>query len=192
MKIPILQEKSDSIINKPLRPRYFYKRYQDPDMFEIGSSTATFVKIPGLSVAVHHTVPMIYKIRVQISSQLEKTAAHSLIRFLINDQVLISDQLLPNNDNRLKSGTVWDTNIIALDFRGGSLFYSGGGATWLVVPYFKSELVLMPAGTHLIEVGARTEDPLLRIWGGELLVEVTEYDPDLYVGLAYPNVRRFD
>ena len=85
-----------------------------------------------------------------------------------------------------KNQVVWQTSIFALDFRGGSVFYSDS-SHMLTVPYFKSELILMPPGTHLIEVGARTEEPILQLWCGEVILKITEYDPNLHIGLEYPS-----
>ncbi|CAF3265478.1 unnamed protein product [Rotaria sp. Silwood2] len=191
IEIPIIQQRSQSIYTNPLKPQYFYTRYQDVDQLFIVASTATFTQIPGLSLAVHHAVPMIYKIQAQTSPQLQKPWAHCMIHILINEKVLISNKLQPNNDKRLIGIKVWNTNINFLDIEGGSLFCSGD-ASAPVVPFFKSELIIMPPGTYVIEVGARTDAPPLWIHGGELRVEMTEYDPNLHVGLTYPTVRHID
>lgn len=67
------------------------------------------------------------------------------------------------------------------------MVYSGTAAGF-TVPNFKSELLLMPPGTHLIEVGARTDKPVVHLHSGELLLEMTEYDPELHIGLSYPKI----
>ncbi|CAF3565110.1 unnamed protein product [Rotaria socialis] len=146
INISNLGKRSSSNVNKPLRRRYFYTRYQDLEMFEIGIASATFTKIPRLSLAAHHSVPTIYKIRVQMTAQPGKQGVYSLVQFLINNQVLISNQLLPNNDKCLKHQHVCESSIMALDFRGGS-FFGSGSTTSVCAPYFKSAFALMAAGS---------------------------------------------
>lgn len=48
IKIPHLRSRQWNDM-KTLRPRYFYRRYQDPDLIPITISSATFMKLPRLS-----------------------------------------------------------------------------------------------------------------------------------------------
>ncbi|CAF1424636.1 unnamed protein product [Adineta ricciae] len=137
--------------------------------------------------SVHHAAPMVYNIRFQGSCALMQTSNWALTRILINNKVLISNRLLPNNDQRHVVAPDLGKNIDESDTRGGSM-HASGSTTSVAAVCSKSDLVLLPAGTHFIGVGGRTTGGPFHVWGGELLVEATEYDPRVHIGLSYPTI----
>ncbi|CAF2118316.1 unnamed protein product [Rotaria magnacalcarata] len=185
IKVPSSQKSSLDGQCNCLPARYIYRRYQDPIAIELSQRVATFIKIPGLMVAVHHTKPMVYQIRYQGTCWIARALAYSILTILIDNQVLIANQLLPNSDRRYALAS--QIGGKSADLRGGSYWYSGSAAG-TCFSWYKTELVLIPTGTHVIEVGVRAENTILHLWGGELTVDMTEYDSTQYSNLAYPTV----
>ncbi|CAF3601789.1 unnamed protein product [Rotaria socialis] len=185
IKIPSSQTSSLDRQCNCVPARYIYRRYQDPIKFELSQQADTFIKIPGLMVAAHHTKPMVYQIRYQGTCWIARNLAQSILTILIDNQVLIANQLLPNSNRRYALAS--QIGGKSADLRGGSYWYSGtaAGASF---SWYKTELVLMPAGTHVIEVGVRAENTILHLWGGELTIDMTEYDSAQYSTLTYPTV----
>lgn len=190
-EIPPIRSDHRSLTNKQISRRYFYRAYQDPEYFELKFDSVVFTKVPNLMLAINHNVSMLYSIRLQTLLSVMTPGAHSMLRFLVDGRVLTSNKLLPNNERRLRDQNLRGTSVCNLDLRGGAGSCSGtsaGSAT----SFFKSELFILPAGTHTVEVGVRTESPDLHLHAGELYAELTEYDPDLHIGLEYPTAPEYN
>ncbi|CAF2030074.1 unnamed protein product [Rotaria magnacalcarata] len=166
---------------------HFYRRSQGSWYFDASSASQVFSKVPDLSLGVHHTVAMIYKIHFQGSCLHTAVTSHGFIRILVDNNVLNLNRLMPNTDRRATLASQIGLNLEVLDLQGGSMFYSGF-TTLVCVSCAKTDVVLLSPGTHIIDVGLRTDNPIARIHGGELVVEMTEYDPSVHFGFQYATV----
>jgi hypothetical protein len=166
---------------------YFYTKFQELNLFEAASVSPTFVKVPGLSLAVNHNQPMLYRIEFQGACQ-SGTSAHNFIHVLIDGRVLIENELLPNNDQRQVVAPHLGTSIDEVDSRSSGLYMGRSPGEWInSCPRFGK--VLLPSGTHSIDVGVRVTRPTMNLIGGQLDVEISTYDPTVQVGLSYPIIR---
>ncbi|CAF1166970.1 unnamed protein product [Adineta steineri] len=148
-----------------------------------------FTKIPGLMFVIHHTEPLVYQLQFQGSCQLFTPNINGFIRFLIDGRVLVRNYLLPNTDNRHLLVPELGSGVDNLDHIGGGMLYSAQ-SVGIAMSCPKSDLIYMPAGTHVVEVAARTNinGPMV-VWGGELSVQLTQYDPAVSLALSHPIVR---
>lgn len=185
IRIPSNQKRSSNGQCNCLPSRFLYRRYQDPIKFEVTQVIDSFIKIPGLMMAVHHSDPMIFQIRYQGASYIANGYAFSITTILIDNRVLTANQLFPNNNRRHELASKIGGN--EADYRGGKYWHSGG-TSGLSLSSSRTELVLLPAGVHVIEVGVRAINTQLHLWGGELIVEVTEYDSRQYSSFTFPTV----
>ena len=109
------------------------------------------------------------------------------MHILIDGRVLIENELLPNNDPRQLVAPHLGTSIDEVDRRSGGVFM--GRSVPFVASCPRSRRVLLPNGTHSIDVGIRITVPTMIIIGGQLEIEVSTYDPMVQVGLSYPITR---
>ncbi|CAF2996672.1 unnamed protein product [Rotaria socialis] len=187
IEVPAIQSKSSSRNFRAAQPVHFYRRSQASWSFDASSASQVFSKVSDLSLGVHHTVPMIYKIHFQGSCLLNVINGRGFIRILIDNNVLNLNRLMPNTDRRATLASQMGLNLGQVDAQGGSFFHSGS-ATWVCASCAKTDVVLLSPGTHIIDVGLRTDNPTARIHGGELVVEMTEYDPSVHFGFQYATV----
>ena len=97
-------------------------------------------------------------------------AGDSWARIMIDDQILVSNRLLPNTKDRQAAEPTLGSSNREVDWRGGAFIYGTGFVTF---PCVKLETVYIPGGTHSVDVGVRTAGSL-GVHGGELFVEVVE------------------
>ena len=167
-----------------------YLRYQETFDYTIGVSSYVFSKIPGLTFAINHDRPMLYRLQFQGSCVLSTRDNNGFVRFLIDGRVLISNYLVNNNDQRHLLAPELGSSVIEIDHRGGGMIYSGGGGADVGMACSKSDIVYMPQGTHIVEVAARMRDlGALHVLGGQLSIELTQYDSDVNLGLSHPVIR---
>ena len=120
--------------------------------------------------------------------QLPQAHINGFVRFLIDGRILVSNYLLPNNARRHLLVPELGSNLDAMDHRAGGMIYSSG-APGIAMSCPKSDLIYMPAGTHVVEVGARTRyNGGLMVYGGELSVQLTQYHPEVNLALSHPIV----
>ncbi|CAF2694171.1 unnamed protein product [Rotaria sp. Silwood2] len=180
---------SNSVFTSDLLQGYHvFRKYQETTTFELSSSSDVFVKIPGLTFATHHSQPMVYQLQFHGTCQQYSSATHSFIRFLIDNRVLISNYLLPNNDQRQALAPELGISNFYVDYRGGSMSY--GALTTVAMPCPKSDLILLKGGTHIIEVAARfVTNGKLYIFGGELTVQMMQYQVGTRITIPSPIIR---
>lgn len=165
---------------------HVFTRYQEAILFEAASVSASFIKIPGLSLAVHHDQSMFYRISFQGGCQ-SGTLAYNFVHFLIDGRVLIENELLPNNDRRQTVAQHLGNNINEIDRRSGGVYM--GYNVPLVASCPRFQTVVLPRGTHTIDVGIRINTPTMNLIGGQLNVELSTYDSNEQLGLSYPVIR---
>ncbi|CAF3315300.1 unnamed protein product [Rotaria socialis] len=178
------QSGSDIIyLDKPLNNRnrngyaystpQFFLRTQTPVSFYFTTAMVGFVKVPGLSLALHHSRARLYEIRFQGSLYTTALAKRSYIRIMIDDAILISNKLYPNTEERKRLDPSFENNLLNSDIQGGIYLYSSSSN--IVFPCVKFETAYIPAGTHSIDVVIRTEDTII-VHGSELFVKVFDID----------------
>ncbi|CAF3694458.1 unnamed protein product, partial [Rotaria socialis] len=164
---------------------YFYTRSQDAILFEVASVSPTFIKVPGLSIIVHHDQPMLYRIGFQGGCQ-SGTYSSNFVHLLIDGYILIENELLPNNNRRQAVAPHLGTNIDEVDQHNGGL--STGRSVPFVTSCPRFRKVILRSGTHSIDIGVRITIPNMNLIGGQLEVEISAYDPDTQLGLSYPII----
>jgi hypothetical protein len=166
-----------------------YFRSQDSIHYYIPQPSDVFTKIPGLMFAIHHKHPTVYQLHFQGSCLLSSAYIHGFVRFLIDGRVLVSNYLLPNNDQRHLRAPELGADLNQFDYRAGGMIYSGG-SPGIAMSCPKSDLIYMPAGTHIVEFAARTRyHGGITVWGGEISVQLTQYDSKMNLGLSHPVIR---
>jgi hypothetical protein len=190
MPIDVIQIQAStrfSTISGLIQAQHFYSKYQSMFGFILKSPSSTFIKIPGLTFAFSHTTPLLYKIRFQGSCETGPVShVWSFLRIMIDDKILVSNRLLPNNDQRALAMPSLGANLIDIDSRGGISIFST--AAWLFTPCAKSDNVYLPAGTHSIDVVVRTGQQV-HVFGGELNVELMQYNSDSSINLPIMNTQ---
>ncbi|CAF1105890.1 unnamed protein product [Rotaria magnacalcarata] len=185
IEIPSVRSRISSVGTSNQRS-YFYAKSQDTTVFAVASVSATFVKVPGLSISVHHDQPMLYRIGFQGGCQ-SGTFSSNFVHLLIDGYVLIENELLPNNNRRQAVASHLGASIDEIDQRNGGLFYGRNLPFAASCPRFRK--VILPSGTHSIDVGIRITIPSMNLIGGQLEVELSVYDPGTQIGLSYPIIR---
>ena len=183
--------RSDILSEKGLRidtmsATCFYTRYSEAILFEAASVSASYLKVSGLSLALHHDQSMLYRIEFQGSCQ-SGTEAYNFVHILIDGRVLIENELLPNNDRRQLVAPHLGTSIDEVDRRSAGVHM--GRSVPFVASCPRSRKVLLPNGTHSIDVGIRVTSSSMNLIGGQLEIELSTYDPTVHVGLSYPIKR---
>ena len=69
IKIPAMGSRILSSAGNTKQISYFYTRYSEAILFEAASVSASYLKVSGLSLALHHDQPMLYRIEFQGSCQ---------------------------------------------------------------------------------------------------------------------------
>ncbi|CAF2738581.1 unnamed protein product [Rotaria sp. Silwood2] len=103
-----------------LYPEYFIFYQAEHETF-FPALPNVYSKVPGLTFAVYHKQPAIYELKFQALCRGQKTWAGSFRHFIIDDRILISNQLLPNNDQRQVVAPELGSNVFTVDSRGGGL-----------------------------------------------------------------------
>ncbi|CAF1489247.1 unnamed protein product [Rotaria magnacalcarata] len=165
-----------------------HQRYQDPLNYYIGVPSEVFTKIPGLTFTVHHTKPMLYRLSFQALCTVSARGSNGFLRFLIDGRVLISNYLLPNNDKRQTSAPELGDSVLNIDHRGGGVLYTGD-SPGAGLACLKWDDVYMREGTHIVEVSGRTGFGVLRVIGGQLSVDLIQYDSTANIQLPFPIIR---
>lgn len=157
-------------------PKYFFK-YQPDGFFVLNSASRTYTKLPGLSVAFSHEQPQLYKIRFSGQCCIDGNHRH-WFRILIDEDIIISNKLYHNNEGE---GIRSISDLLFVDARGGGLYYT---TNYIDMPCIKFETVYVPAGIHVVSVGART-DKWFRTYNGELSVETIQFSQDANINLPH-------
>lgn len=166
--------------------QYFHVKHMPAFRFDLRTASSTFVKIPGLIVAVYHSAPVLYKVWFSAGCYMSQPVGSHYIHFMIDDLILIDNKLLPNTDDRYAYVPNLGNNPMEIDAHGASFMRSSDS----VGTYYtcsKFELVYLPAGLHTIEAAVRTDHPSILVHTGTLTVELTQYDQDTNIGLKFPS-----
>jgi hypothetical protein len=164
----------------------FFSKYQSTHSFSLNTVSNTFVKVPGLTFVFSHPTPLLYRIYFQGSCQTSSVGYFSYLKIMIDEKILVSKKLLPNNDQRLLVEPSWGNNLEKIDSRGGCLIR--GATPWDFVPCTKSDIAYLPAGIHSIDVVLRTE-LFIAVYGGELNIELIEYETGSNISLPILNTQ---
>ncbi|CAF2209539.1 unnamed protein product [Rotaria magnacalcarata] len=163
---------------------YFYVRYQSLPFVQRTVSNS-FVKIPGLELAVYHAQPALYRIMFQGNCQ--GLPGYKYVQILIDGRVLIANYLLPNTDKRQAVASELGSSTHEIDSRdGGTHLVSTEGSMISSCPRFRS--VYLPSGVHIVEVGVRISNSDLAMYDGQLQVELISYDTNVRLGLEHPKI----
>lgn len=109
------------------------------------------------------------------------------MHLLIDGRVLIENELLPNNDRRQFVAPHLGNTIDEIDRRSGGVFM--GRNVPFVTSCPRSRKVLLPNGTHSVDVGIRITSSSMNLIGGQLDVELSPYNSVVHIGLTYPKIR---
>jgi len=169
-------EKQDVIVVPDLRQQQVtqavYKKFQPrvpfDQEFQITTPNTVFVKIPGLSLVLSHSYPMLYELSFEGVCRVETGGAAYQLDFLCNDHVLV-DNKLERNDGTSKGRELWYWYKPMVLFRQACT---------------RTETVFLPAGIHLIDVGIRLREhsellpgmQRLNIANGGLTVKLTQFN----------------
>ncbi|CAF1464736.1 unnamed protein product [Rotaria magnacalcarata] len=173
-------------IHNVIRTQTFHTRYQEPEQFTLNSDDTIFVKVPGLMFVVSHEQPTVYELRFRGSCRMWNSWYQLFLGFMIDNRILNSNRLLPNNNKRRQSVAAdLGESIDAIDSRAGGPLINGptGGYAFSCA---KFDTVYLPRGTHVIEVAMRSTKPGTAVIGGELHVKLTQYDPNADINLSFP------
>jgi hypothetical protein len=151
-------------------PQFFFA-YQTDARFFLNTASTAFVKVPGLSLVFYIDRPRLFRISIQGQMYTSALNSGSLIKVMINEHILISNKLLPNNDQRFGVASAPGNDLWSKDWQGGILLHST--ASYVTVSGFKRESVYLPAGTHSINVVVRTWKSV-QVEGFELSVEIND------------------
>jgi hypothetical protein len=151
-------------------PQFFFA-YQTIPAFILNTASTTFVKVPGLSLVFYNARPRLFRISIQGHMYTNTPYYASLMKVMIDEHILISNKLLPNNDQRYGMASAPGFDAWAIDRQGGIISYTASPG--MAVSGFKRENVYLPAGTHSIDVVVRTSKSV-QVEGSELSVEVND------------------
>lgn len=166
----------------------FYTFYQSEHETYFQSPSHVYMKIPGLSFAVHHAQPAVYELTFQGVCRGDKQWTGCFRHFMIDDHILIANQLLPNTDRRQAASPALGVNMHTVDARDGGMSYNGDAGPLYYGNCFKFDVVHLPPGVHTINVGYRTESKGTVI-GGTLIVKLTQYPSSSHINLEPPTVK---
>ena len=166
-----------------------YIRRQNMISHTIAAPSDIFTTIPGLMFAIHHAHPIVYRLEFQGTCKLSATGSNGFVRFLIDGRVLVSNYLLPNTAQRHSVAPELGKDLNEFDYRAGGMIYNSE-SLGIAMSCPKSDLIYMPAGTHVVEVAARARgNGGINVYGGELSVQLTQYDSAVNLELSHPIVR---
>ncbi|CAF4126325.1 unnamed protein product [Rotaria magnacalcarata] len=164
----------------------FHTQYQEPEQFTLNSDDTIFVKVPGLMFAVSHEQPTVYELHFRGSYRMWNFWYQLFLGFIIDNRILNSNRLLPNNDKHRQSVAAdLGESIDAIDSRAGGPLINGptGGYAFSCA---KFDTAYLSRGTHIIEVAMRATKPETTMIGGESHAKLTQYDPDANINLSFP------
>jgi hypothetical protein len=179
--LPIPKEKVLAVPDLRYQPftQIVYKKFQPQvpvaSEFAVSVPSSVYTKIPGLSLVLSHsTHPMLYDLHFEANCRIVHTVSTFSVEFLYDDHLLYQNQLKKNDGTTSGSGL-------------GYWFASNAGH----FTCSRRETALLPAGTHLIDVGVRIgSDFKLNVINCRLTVKVSQYviDPNSTGGLQILNV----
>ncbi|CAF2374327.1 unnamed protein product [Rotaria sp. Silwood2] len=189
----MLSSKANEIANNEndkdsLHSYSYHVTQQRPRIYEIQGHTEAFVKVPGLTIPFHHTVPLLYKIQFE-GSCYSGQSAWLYLRFMIDDYLLYVDKFVPNTNDRYQLFPE-DTENNGIDYIGGFYWYTNAVA---VTTCAFSSIVNLNPGVHVIDVGARggyrnhSNFPV-KVIGGILRVELINFKSQTNIGMTPMNV----
>lgn len=149
----------------------FYFAYQPTPKFVLTTVSPTFIKVPGLALVFCNAHPRIFRISIQGQMHTSALTFGSMVKVMIDEHILISNKLVPNTEERFKLLATPGSDLWSSDWAGGILAYSA--SSFITISAHKSETVYLPAGTHSINVAARTSKTV-SVEGFELSVEVND------------------
>jgi hypothetical protein len=140
----------------------FQPRVSSGNLFKITTQSNVFLKVPGVTLVLHHTYPMLYELNFEAVCRVNESGIVFQLDFLYNDHTLLENKFYKNDGSGYGSGRDW-------------WFSPTPYANHFICS--RSETVYLAAGTHVIDVGARISyyRPL-QIWNGQLTVKLTQYD----------------
>lgn len=173
--------------NSPPLPQYF-NFYQSEHETVFTNPSNTYLRVPGLSFTVYHAQPAVYELKFQATCGGLKTWTCSFRHFMVDGRILISNYLLPNNDQRPVVAPELGTNIHVIDSRDGGVFANGGLDTYFYSSCDISDIIHLSPGIHAIDVVVRTQH-MLRVVGGVFSVKLTQYSTAADINLSTPTIK---
>lgn len=142
-----------------------YKRFQLSSELNLRVISNVFTRIPGLSLTVSHSRPMLYEVQFEAICRIDGQGNAFQIGFLYDDYIVDQDHLVKNDGSRW---TVMPDFWLNPGF-GGHHF-----------PCTRTETMSLKSGIHTIEVGIRAQfyAPHVDILVGRLTVKLSEYNWD--------------
>ena len=193
---PVLPPGTIQIQSKTLqanvrRSETYHSKQQQPRVYTLHGGSETFFKLPGTTLALHHTEPLLYKVRFE--GKCYSPHAHLIwlyLHLMVDDHVFFANKFLPNTADRYKYN-VGSTENDDSDQIGGFKWYISAPA--LVTCAF-SDIMYLNAGLHVIDVGVRGGHSIyggafpLSVMDGVLTVELIQYDRFANIGMQPMNV----
>ena len=172
------------------RSESYHSKQQQPRVYTLQGSSETFVKLPGTTLAFHHTEPLLYKVRFEGKCYSQHAQNIWLyLHLMVDDYLLYVDKFLPNTDDRYKHIAGYSTNDL-VDYIGG--FHWHASSSTLNTCVF-SDIVYLTAGLHVMDVGVRGGLNAQRgafptyVQNGVLTVELIQYDRSADIGMQPMN-----
>lgn len=166
-----------------IRSERFYRKFQEPSSFTISGASDLYAKITGFTLAFHHTVPLLYKIKFDAICYTPRSATWIFPRIMVNDNLIYNDQLIQNKPDRYTSIPGY-TDVHGFDHIGvGQYAFFSSIATAIT----KSELLYLLPGLNVIDVAVRAIGGMpAHIYFGVLTIELVEYENGTNIGGITP------
>ena len=169
----------------------YHSKQQQPRSYALQGFSETFVKLPGTTLAFHHSEPLLYKVRFEGKCYTPHAASTFLyLHLMVDDYLLYVDRFLSNTAERYNYNAGYPNNHESDQIGGFSWFAS---SVTLTTCAFSDILYLTP-GLHVIDVGVRggysAQDgtfPIL-VLNGVLTAELIQYDRFADIGMRPMNV----
>lgn len=163
----------------PILMQSFYKKFQS-GILHLAAPSLIYMKVPGLTFAFHHKTSLVYRLSFEAECRVSEYGSVFQLEFMYDDSLLRNgNQLVPNNgfDPSYNVPTHWHP--------------PRGNAYHEIC--FRSDLVYMPSGTHVIDVGFRLlnvpfQNAAVWVQKAKLTIELIQYHPTIDHGLPILHV----
>ncbi|CAF2064131.1 unnamed protein product [Rotaria magnacalcarata] len=151
----------------------YYKKFQ-LGVLSLTSPSLTYLKIPGLSFAFHHTTPLVYRLSFEGECRVPESGSVFQIDFIYDDHLLHNgDQLVLNDGRNIMHQTPAHWHKPSM------------GAYHEICIH--SDIVQLPSGTHMVDVGFQLFAPFpntaISLSKAKLIVELIQYSSNVNHGL---------
>lgn len=182
--IKILSGRRVNANNGFIRSQKFYRTFQEPIQFRIQGPSDFYVKVTGLNMAFHHTVPLLYKVNFYAVCWNSAERVFALPRLMVDNYLVYNDKFVRNTEYRHKSIPGFE-NLFAFDQLGAGHY--GFPNAPLAMTIEKNEWIYLAPGLHSIDVAIRTVGTApVYINFGVLSIELVEYSEGANLGGLVP------